>query len=115
MTLMAQDRLVDATASQEMRTMLQAAIACVTGAKCGIGSYVKDALVGAHRAFTALGAKKGYGDDSFSHECAIVERTVDGKALRYIVVGLGSAPARRRRDLSELFVRLDDAIVKRNA
>jgi hypothetical protein len=114
MTLMAQEKLVDATASQEMRTLMQSAIECVPHAKCGIGSYVKDALDGAGRGFTALAAKKGYGDDSFSHECAIVERTVDGKHLRYVVVGLGSAPSRKRRDLSALFVRLDDAIVTRN-
>ncbi|MFZ0131685.1 MAG: serine hydrolase, partial [Desulfobacterales bacterium] len=114
MTLMAQDKLVDATASQEMRTLMQAAIECVTPAKCGIGSYVKDALDRAGRGFTALAAKKGFGDDSFSHECAIVERTVDGKHLRYVVVGLGSARSRKRRDLSELFIRLDNAIAMRN-
>jgi V8-like Glu-specific endopeptidase len=113
LTLMAQDKLVDATASQEMRTLMQAAIECVPGAKCGIGSYVKDALDGARRAFTTLQAKKGFGDDSFSHECAIVERTVGDKHLRYVVVGLGAAKG-RRRDLFSLFVRLDDAIVARN-
>ena len=114
MTLLAQDKLVNATASQEMRTLMRSAIQCVPGAQCGIGSYAKDALDGASRDFTALAAKKGYGDDSFSHECAIVERTVNGKHLRYVVVGLGSAPSQHRRDLSDLFVQLDDAIIARN-
>ena len=115
MTLLAQDKLVSAPASQEMRALMQAAIACVPHAQCGIGSYVKDALDGAGRVFTVLAAKKGFGDDRFSHECAIVERTVGGKHLRYVVVGLGSAPDRNRADLSDLFVRLDDAIIARNA
>ena len=79
MTAMAQGRLVDAAASQEMIALMRSAIECVHGAKCGIGSYVKDALVGIHRPFTLLAAKKGFGDDRFSHECAIVERTVAGR------------------------------------
>lgn len=120
MTLLALGKLVDADAkhkdpSDEMRTLMQAAIKCVPDSTCGIGSYVKDALdAPPSRPFTTLAAKKGYGDDKFSHECAIVERTVGGKNLRYVVVGLGSAPNRRRRDLSDLFVRLDEAIVVRN-
>jgi hypothetical protein len=92
---------------------MQSAIACAPHGECGIGSYVKNALAG--RSFTSLAAKKGLGDDSFSHECAIVERTVGHKDLRYVVVGLGSAKSERRRDLSELFVCLDDVIVKRNS
>ena len=122
MTLLAQGRLVEADANHpdpngEMRTMMQAAVRCVPRGSCGIGSYVKDALSGVRprRPFTGIAAKKGFGDDSFSHECAIVERTVSGKDLRYVVVGLGSAPSRARRDLSSLFVRLDDVIVARNA
>ena len=112
MTLLAQGKLVDATASREMRTLMQSAIACAPHASCGIGSYVKDALAG--RSLTTLAAKKGYGDECFSHECAIVERTVGHKDLRYVVVGLGSDPSQSRRDLSELFVSLDDVIVNRN-
>jgi hypothetical protein len=126
LTLMAQDRLVDAAASLEMRTLMQSAIKCVVATtKCGIGSYVQDALMKAddqraqarapvRRSFTALAAKKGFGDDSSSHECAIVERTVNGQQLRYVVVGLGSLRDRARRDLSELFVQLDDVIVGRH-
>jgi hypothetical protein len=108
MTMMGQDKLVDAAASGEMRALMRSAIG-------GIGSYVEDALDGVGRAFTSIAAKKGFGDDSFSHECGIVERTVGGKDLRYVVVGLGSAPAQARKDLSDLFVLLDAAIVERNA
>ncbi|MFO1206942.1 MAG: serine hydrolase [Burkholderiales bacterium] len=108
LTLMAQDQLVDATASAEMRALMD-----VTSG--GIGSYAKAALDAAARDSTAFSAKIGFGDDSFSHDCAIIERTVDGKDLRYVAVGLGSAPNRRRVDLSDLFVLLDEAIVTRNA
>ena len=108
MTLLAQDKLVDATASGEMRTLL-------TITPGGIGSYARGALVRAGRTPTTIAAKIGFGDDSFSHDCAIVERTVAGKALRYVAVGLGSARGRRRADLDELFVQLDDTVVTRNA
>jgi V8-like Glu-specific endopeptidase len=107
MTLLAQGRLVDAQASRQMRELL----ASTPG---GIGSYAKDALDAAGRAPTGIAAKIGYGDDRFSHDCAIVERSVAGKRLRYVAVGLGSAPQRGRADLDELFVRLDQAIVERN-
>jgi hypothetical protein len=63
----------------------------------------------------AFAAKIGFGDDSFSHNCAIVERTVNGEDLRYVAVGLGSAPNRKRVDLSDLFVLLDEAAVTGNA
>jgi V8-like Glu-specific endopeptidase len=120
MALLARSWLVPTDANHpdpgaEMRTLLQAAIKCVPHGKCGIGSYLQDALRAARRPFTALAAKKGFGDDSFSHECAIVERTVNGKPLQYVVVGLGSARGRGRRDLSDLFVRLDSVIVQRNS
>jgi Beta-lactamase enzyme family len=107
MTLLAQDKLVDGTASQEMRALMD-----VTAG--GIGSYAKAALDEVGRDSTAFAAKIGYGDDSFSHDCAIIERTVDGKDLRYVAVGLGSAPDRNRTDLSDLFVLLDETIVTRN-
>jgi hypothetical protein len=107
MTLLAQDKLVDGAASQEMRALID-----VTAG--GIGSYAKAALDDVGRDSTAFAAKIGYGDDSFSHDCAIVERTVDGKDLRYVAVGLGSAPNRNRADLSDLFVLLDETIVARN-
>jgi hypothetical protein len=95
-----------------MRDLLASAIKKI-GSKNGIGSYIKDAL-GTAKPFDALQAKKGFGHDSFSHECGIVERTVGGKHLRYVVVGLGSAKAQNRTDLSALLVRMDDAIIARN-
>jgi hypothetical protein len=95
-----------------MRDLLASAIKKI-GANSGIGSYIKDGF-GTAKPFDALQAKKRFGNDSFSHECGIVERTVGGKHLRYVMVGLGSAPAQGRADLSALFRRMDDAIIARN-
>ncbi len=108
MTLLAQGNLVDATASQDMRTLM-------TITPGGIGSYARGALARVGRTPSTIAAKIGFGDDSFSHDCAIIERSVAGKNLRYVAVGLGSAPARKRQDLRDLFVLLDDTIVTRNA
>lgn len=102
MTLLATNGLVDAAASQAMCGLM-------TGAD-GIGSYIKAALDADGRATTSVISKIGYGDDERSHDCAIVERTVGGKALRYVVVALGSTP-RTRSDLDRLVLRLDDIIV----
>jgi hypothetical protein len=107
MTAMAQDKLVDAGSSDEMRKLANQ----LSG---GIGSYARSALTAVGRRPTAISSKIGFGDDSFSHDCAIVERTVGGKRLRYVAVVLGSAPAPRRRDLSDLFVLLDAVVVARN-
>jgi hypothetical protein len=107
MTLLAQDKLVDATASHEMRALMN-----ITPG--GIGSYAKFGLDAVGRGSTAFAAKIGFGDDRFSHDCAIIERTVAGKDLRYVAVGLGSAPNRKRKDLRDLFVLLDETIVTRN-
>jgi hypothetical protein len=54
------------------------------------------------------------GDDSFRHECDIIERAVAGKDLRYVAVGLGYSPKRRRQNRFDLFVLLDEVIVTRN-
>jgi hypothetical protein len=59
-------------------------------------------------------AKFGLDDDGFRHECAIIERTVAGKDLRYVAVGLGYSPKRKRQNWFDLFVLLDEAIVTRN-
>jgi hypothetical protein len=97
------DKLVaDAASNQEMRGLM-------TGAS-GIGSYVNSALVADGRQATSIASKIGYGDDARSHDCAIVERSVASKKLRYVIVGLGSAP-RNRTNLKKLFVRLDQIIV----
>jgi monoamine oxidase len=106
MTLLARNTLVDEAASRDMRALMNV--------KAGGVSYAHAALQRVGRASTTFAAKIGFGDDSFSHDCAIVERTVGGKRLRYVAVGLGSAPQRQRADLRDLFVLLDGAIVARN-
>jgi len=107
MTLMAQDKLVDLDASKAMRVLLANSLD-------GIGSYIKDAFDGAGIIVASMSPKKGFGNDKFSHECAIVERTIGAKHLRYVLVGLGSAKNQGRADLSALFVQLDAAIVASN-
>lgn len=107
MSAMAMDTLVDAPACSEMRTLADQTMG-------GIGSYARAALNAVGRTQDALSSKIGFGDDSFSHDCAIVERTVNGKHLRYAAVVFGSAPARSRKDLGELFVLLDETVVVHN-
>jgi V8-like Glu-specific endopeptidase len=107
MTLLAQGKLVDAAASSEMRALLDKTHG-------GIVSYARSALHAVGRRSTAFASKIGYGDDRFSHDCALIERSVGGKTLRYVAVGLGSAPSRQRADLRDLFVLLDETIVQRN-
>jgi hypothetical protein len=101
-TLLAQDQLIDQASSLEMRDLM-------SGAQ-GIGSYVKSALESDNRAPDWVISKIGYGDDKRSHDCAIVERTESGTALRYVVVGLGFKRD-DRSDLERLFVELDKIIV----
>ena len=107
MTLLAQNKLVDATASHDMRALMKADAG-------GLGSDANDALRRVGRIPTLVVAKFGRGDDAFNHECAIIERTVAGKSLRYVAVGLGSVPRRDHQDLFDLFVLLDETIVTRN-
>jgi len=80
----------------------------------GLGSEAKDALDNDGRHQKSVAAKFGRGDDNFRHCCAIVERHVGGKDLRYVAVGLGSTPTRYPGDIRDLFLLLDDAIVRRN-
>jgi hypothetical protein len=98
--------LVDATASHEMRTLMRADAG-------GLGSDANDALRRVGRAPSSVIAKFGLGDDGFRHECAIIERAVDGKDLRYVAVGLGYSPKRRLQNWFDLFVLLDEVIVTR--
>jgi V8-like Glu-specific endopeptidase len=111
MTLLAQNKLVDpaadATANAEMLALLRADAG-------GLGSDANDALRRAGRTPSSVVAKFGLGDDGFRHECAIIERTVDGKDLRYVAVGLGYSPKRKRRNWFDHFVLLDEVIVERN-
>lgn len=109
MTAMAMGTLVDAAASTEMRTL-----ANQDPLSGGIGSYAGSALNADGRTTTAVSSKIGYGDDSFSHDSAIIERTAGSKHLRYAVVVLGSAPARNRQDFDQLVVLLDQVVVTHN-
>ena len=107
MTLLAQGKLVDPTASRAMCALMKADAG-------GLGSDANDALRRAGRVPSSVFAKFGRGDDSFRHECAIIKRTVAGKDLRYVAVGLGHSPIRSRQNWFDLFVMLDEAIVTRN-
>ncbi|WP_157370741.1 serine hydrolase [Vulgatibacter incomptus] len=107
LTAMANGKLLSSSSSTEMRALMNQ----MGG---GIGSYARTALTAVGRAPDTLASKIGFGDDSFSHDCAIIERTVGGKLLRYVAVVFGSAPAQARQDLSDLFVLLDSAVVARH-
>ena len=98
---------MDATADQEMRALLKADAG-------GLGSDANDALRRVGRTPSSVIAKFGLGDDEFRHECAIIERTVAGKDLHYVAVGLGYSPKRKPENWFELFVLLDETIVERN-
>jgi hypothetical protein len=111
MTLLAQGKLVDPKASEEMLVLLDV----MNG---GLGSDAKDTLEAVGRLpvppppNTSIAAKYGRGEgDNFRHECTIIKRTVAGKDLHYVAVGLG---ARDDDILGDLFVLLDEAIVTRN-
>jgi hypothetical protein len=106
MTALAQGKLTDATSSTNM-------ISIATGAS-GIGSYVQGALASAspRRSFSSVVSKIGYGDDSFSHDCAIV--TASTPAIRYSVAILGSPPSKGRSDFDQLEVAFHDYIVSRH-
>jgi hypothetical protein len=53
------------------------------------------------------------GDESFRHECDIIERAVAEKVLRHVAVGLGYSPKRGRQNRFDLFVLLDEVVVTR--
>ena len=117
MTLMATDKLVDGDvdSNQKMRGLLASAIEhSAVSKQDGIGSYFKDAFDTDGRTFDVLQAKKGYGNDRFSHECGIIQRTTGGTTRKYVAVVLGSAPAQYRADLNAMLLGLDDAIIARN-
>ena len=106
MTALAQGKLADATSSTKM-------ISIATGA-AGIGSYILGALASASpaRSFSSVVSKIGFGDDSFSHDCAIVTaNSASGSAIRYTVAILGSPPSKGRADLDQLEVAYHDCMV----
>jgi hypothetical protein len=111
MTLLAKEELIDAYSSTDMISILNGA--------SGIGSYIKRGLELATppRSFGVVKSKIGFGDDGFSHDCAIV--TVDRggdpmKKLTYVSVVLGSPPDKGRTDLRKLAVGYHDCIVARH-
>jgi beta-lactamase family protein len=107
MTAMAQGKLTDSAASADMRSI-------ATGAD-GIGSYVQSALASASpaRVTSKVVSKIGYGDDSFSHDGAIVTAT-SPSSVQYAVAILGSPPSKGRADLDQLAVAYHDCIVARH-
>jgi hypothetical protein len=68
-------------------------------------------------AFSAITSKIGFGDDRFSHDCAIVrvDRVGDpAKTLRYVTVTLGSHPVKARSNLGKLAVGFHDCVTARH-
>jgi subtilisin family serine protease len=109
MTALAQGKLVDATSSANMMSIANGA--------AGIGSYILGALATASpaRSFSSVISKIGFGDDSFSHDCAIVTaNSASGSTIRYTVAILGSPPSKGRTDLDQLEVAYHDCIVVRH-
>src|SRR5262249_32639664 len=114
MALIELDKLVDAEASAEMRTLLSAAElnTLIPLQRNQSLSYVELALREAGRSFDKVFSKIGIGDDGSLHDCAIVERTTNDSMgdfkNRYAVAGLG---APNNLDLIlKLFVEVDKAI-----
>jgi len=111
MTALAQGKLVDSTSSTEMIGMMTETVAW--------HSYIKEGFDGAtpKRPSTSVISKIGYGDDKFSHDCAIVQVDRGGdptRTLRFVEVILGSPPAKARADLSQLAVAYYDCIAARH-
>ena len=105
LTLLATDKLLsDPTANQEMRRPM------TRPPLGGTVSFIADALQRDGRPLTSIVSKIGIGDDNSGHDCAIVERTVSGTALRYAVVGLGDMTP-TNAGLNRLFPLLDDIIL----
>ena len=105
LTLLANDKLLsDPAANQEMRNPM------TRPPPGGTVSFIADALHSDGRSITSIASKIGIGDDNSGHDCAIVERTVAGKTLRYGVVGLGDMTP-TNAGLNRLFPLLDDIIL----
>lgn len=104
MTLLAQGRLVDPASSTAMITIL-------TGAN-GIGSFIQEGLAGATPPVSSIKSKIGFGNDRFSHDCAIVQPD-PARTIRYVVVALGGHP-NRRADLHKMVVRFHDCVLARH-
>jgi hypothetical protein len=111
LTLIAQGKLIDRYSSTDMISVMQGAN--------GIDSYVQSAFTGAlpPRPFSSISSKIGFGNDRFSHDCAIVRADHGddpGRALCFVTVILGSPPDRGRADLTKLAVAYYDCVRSRH-
>ena len=100
LTLLEDNRLVSPQASREMRDIMRLA-----------GSWLEEGLDRAKppRPITDSYAKVGL--KGTFHDCAVIERSVAGKRIRYAAVILGASTAQVIRNL---VVKLDDYIVANN-
>lgn len=117
MTLLAQDRLVDASSSAEMRALLQKTPlptthpTIVSTFEQGLAEKVASALI--QRVLSKLGVLNGIDD------CTFFERKLSAapgaKTLRYVAVGLRAGPkANASAQMKKLIKLLDDCIVANN-
>jgi Beta-lactamase enzyme family len=100
LTLLEDSRLVSPEASDEMRAIMRLA-----------GSWFAEGLDRARppRPITDIYAKVGL--MGTHHDCAVIERSANGKRIRYAAVVLGASSAQIIRDLA---VKLDDYIIAAN-
>jgi hypothetical protein len=104
MALLGNGGLVDAASSAEMIDMM-------TAANGGIGSYIANGLAAAGRGFSKVSSKIGFGDERFSHDCALVQvNRGDGTTNLLVEVILGSPPSRSRVGLKQLAVGYYDCV-----
>lgn len=117
MTLLAQDRLVDAQSSREMKALLEKTPVPTTHPTIislfeqGLEEKISSSLI--LRTLSKLGVLKGNDD------CVYFERRLDAsagaKTLRYVAVGLRSHPEPKgSAEMKELIKLLDDCIVANN-
>jgi hypothetical protein len=100
LTLLEDDRLVSPKDSKEMRAIMRLA-----------GTWLEEGLSRAKppRPIVDIYAKIGlFGT---SHDCAVIQRSANGKAIRYAAVVLGAPDPQVIRDL---VVKLDDYIIGNN-
>lgn len=97
LTLLEENRLVNAKASESMRQLMRG------------GSWFYEGLAKARPPRNTQSGYAKVGLFGTYHDCAVIERsTPDGVRLRYAIVGLG---ARSPADLHRLVIGLDDFII----
>jgi len=108
-TLLAQNRLVDSAASQDMKSVLALTGSFVEGALRSTGRF-------GHGADDIIYSKVGYWS-KWVHDCALVERKHNSKQLRYALAVLTESPEYLRgapRILENVIVDMDKLIVANN-